>query len=77
MKATIDKAGRLVIPKDLREKLGLTPGIVEVEVRGSGLTITPITDDTLATEGDLLVIPGQGLSISDQDVRNLKDADQR
>ncbi len=67
----------MVIPKDLREKLGLTPGIVEVEVRGSGLTITPITDDTLATEGDLLVIPGQGLSISDQDVRNLKDADQR
>lgn len=77
MKATIDKAGRLVIPKDLRERLGLTPGIVEVDVRGSGLTITPITDDTLATEGDLLVIPGQGLSISDQDVRNLKDADQR
>jgi AbrB family looped-hinge helix DNA binding protein len=32
MKTTIDKAGRLVIPKKLRERAGLQPG-AEVDVR--------------------------------------------
>lgn len=76
MKATIDKAGRLVIPKQLRNQLGLTPGPVEVDVQGAGLRVVPITDDTLAQEGDFLVIP-TGVPISDEDVRALRDADQR
>jgi AbrB family looped-hinge helix DNA binding protein len=76
MKATIDKAGRLVIPKQLRDELGLTPGLVEVNVQGAGLRVVPITDDTLVQEGDLLVIPG-GHPISDDDVRALRNADQR
>lgn len=32
MKTTIDSAGRLVIPKRIREQAGLTPG-AEIEVR--------------------------------------------
>jgi AbrB family looped-hinge helix DNA binding protein len=32
MKTTIDRAGRVVIPKALRERAGLTPGM-EIEVR--------------------------------------------
>jgi len=32
MKTTIDRAGRLVIPKPLREKAGLTPGL-PLEIR--------------------------------------------
>jgi AbrB family looped-hinge helix DNA binding protein len=76
MKATIDKAGRLVIPKQLRDEVGLTPGTVEVSVQGAGLRVVPITDDTLVREGDLLVIPG-GRPISDDDVRALRNADQR
>lgn len=76
MKATIDKAGRLVIPKQLRNQLGLTPGPVEVDVQGAGLRVVPITDDTLAQEGDFLVIPS-AVPISDEDVRALRDADQR
>ena len=32
MKTTIDKAGRLVIPKEIREKAGLEPGM-EVKIR--------------------------------------------
>ena len=35
MRTTIDSAGRVVIPKDLRERLGLTGG-QEVEVRERG-----------------------------------------
>jgi AbrB family looped-hinge helix DNA binding protein len=32
MKTTIDKAGRLVIPKEIRQKAGLEPGM-EVKIR--------------------------------------------
>ncbi len=37
MQATIDKAGRLVIPKLLRDRLGLGPGVVEVVADGAAL----------------------------------------
>jgi AbrB family looped-hinge helix DNA binding protein len=37
MRATIDKAGRLVIPKPLRNGLGLVPGEVEVAADGNAL----------------------------------------
>lgn len=77
MRATIDKAGRLVIPKQLREQLGLTPGPVEVDVQGAGLRVVPITDGTLVQEGEFLVIPSGGQPISDEDVRTLRNADQR
>src|SRR5215831_14213089 len=57
MRATIDKAGRLVIPKPLRDRLGLVPGEVEVTPDGAGLHIEPLTDDRLEDENGLLVIP--------------------
>jgi AbrB family looped-hinge helix DNA binding protein len=40
MKTTIDKAGRLVVPKPLREQLGVQPGqLVELEVRDGRLEV--------------------------------------
>jgi AbrB family looped-hinge helix DNA binding protein len=40
MKATIDKAGRVVIPAPLRERAGLVPGTeVEVTLDDSGLRL--------------------------------------
>lgn len=77
MRATIDKAGRLVIPKQLRDQLGLAPGPVEVDVQGAGLRVLPLTDSTLEQEGNLLVIPAGEKPISDEDVRRLREADQR
>lgn len=42
MKATIDSGGRLLLPKRLRDSLGLVPGsTVDVSVYGSGAQITP------------------------------------
>ncbi|MFV0405762.1 MAG: AbrB/MazE/SpoVT family DNA-binding domain-containing protein [Propioniciclava sp.] len=41
MRATIDKAGRLVVPRQLRDQIGLTAGDVEVTVEGAGLRIEP------------------------------------
>ncbi len=77
MRATIDQAGRLVIPKALRDIVGLVPGEVEVSADGAGLHIEPIADDLLDDEDGLLVIPATDVMVSDELVRTLRDADQR
>ena len=77
MRSTIDKAGRLVIPKALRDSLGLVPGEVEVTPDGAGLHIEPLADDELDEEDGLLVIPATGVTVSDDLVRTLRDANQR
>jgi AbrB family looped-hinge helix DNA binding protein len=77
MRATIDKAGRLVIPKALRDRLGLVPGEVEVTADGAGLHVEPLADDQLDDEDGLLVIPAADVTIGDELVRTLRDADQR
>lgn len=42
MKATIDSGGRILLPKALREALGLTPGsTVDISVYGGGVQVTP------------------------------------
>ncbi len=42
MEATVDSAGRILLPKSLRDSLGLAPGsTVEISRYGSGVQITP------------------------------------
>ncbi|MFT4258807.1 AbrB/MazE/SpoVT family DNA-binding domain-containing protein [Microbacterium sp.] len=42
MEATIDSGGRLLLPKSVRDSLGLVPGSkVDVSPYGSGVQITP------------------------------------
>jgi len=65
-----------VIPKALRESLGLVPGEVEVTPEGAGLHIEPLASDYLADEDGFLVIPADA-PVSDELVRALRDADQR
>lgn len=77
MRSTIDKAGRLVIPKTLRDSLGLVPGEVEITADGAGLHIEPLADDRLEDEDGLLVIPAADATVSDDLIRTLRDADQR
>jgi AbrB family looped-hinge helix DNA binding protein len=77
MRATIDQAGRLVIPKVLREIVGLVPGEVEVSADGAGLHIEPLADDLLDDEDGLLVIPASDVTVGDEFVRTLRNADQR
>jgi AbrB family looped-hinge helix DNA binding protein len=76
MRTTIDKAGRLVIPKPLRDRLGLE-GEVEVVADGVGVRIEPVVGEGLETEKGFLVIPASGTKITDEDVRALRDADRR
>jgi AbrB family looped-hinge helix DNA binding protein len=77
MHATIDKAGRLVIPKPLRDQVGLAPGEVELSAHGATLRIEPVHDDTLVEEDGFLVVPASGVPIDDELVRSLRHADQR
>ncbi|MFZ0832318.1 MAG: AbrB/MazE/SpoVT family DNA-binding domain-containing protein [Mycobacterium sp.] len=77
MRATIDKAGRLVIPKPLRDSLGLRPGEVEVTADGAALRVEPLTDDRLEERDGRLVIPASGVEINDELIRALRDSGQR
>ena len=76
MRTTIDKAGRLVIPRSLRGRIGLAGGgEVEIELVGAGIRIEPVAGGDLREEEGLLVIPGSGAPVSRQIVRELIDAD--
>jgi len=77
IKATIDKAGRLVIPKPLRDSVGLRPGVVEVRAEGTGIRIDVPGEESLGARGRRLVIPPSGTSIDDDTVRSLRDAGQK
>jgi AbrB family looped-hinge helix DNA binding protein len=77
MRTTIDKAGRVVIPKPLRDRVGLRPGPVEVVVDGAALRLEPVSGLGLAEVEGRPVIPASGVTISDDDVQALRDADRR
>jgi AbrB family looped-hinge helix DNA binding protein len=77
MHTTIDSAGRVVIPKAIRDRLGLVPGEVEVVIDGADLRIRPITDDAVVADDGWLVVRTAGATLTDDDVRALRDADQR
>ncbi|MGH2802276.1 MAG: AbrB/MazE/SpoVT family DNA-binding domain-containing protein [Thermoleophilaceae bacterium] len=73
----MDKAGRLVIPKVLRDNLGLRPGTVEVVAEGTGIRVEPLAAEALEERDGRLVIPASGTTIDDDIVRALRDGAQR
>jgi AbrB family looped-hinge helix DNA binding protein len=77
MRTTIDAAGRLVIPKHLRDRLGLRPGEVEVVADGAGLRVEPVATDELEERDGLLIITAADAAIDDETVQGLRQADQR
>ena len=76
MRTTIDQAGRLVIPKALRQELGLTPGEVDITRDGAGLRIEPIAGEGTVEVSGRLVIEGD-VQMTDDDVREMRLTDQR
>jgi AbrB family looped-hinge helix DNA binding protein len=77
MKTTIDKAGRVVIPKELRDRLGMVQGEVDVFAEGAGLRIELVSTEHLVERDGHLLLPTGAASLSDAEVREIRLADQR
>lgn len=82
-KATLDNAGRIVIPKPLREELHLGPGdTLQLESEGERITLRPVrgTMPLRKERGVWVYRAGQPLSaaVTDQTLRQVRDErDQR
>jgi AbrB family looped-hinge helix DNA binding protein len=76
MQATMDKAGRIVIPAALRERVGLVPGPVDLVIDGNGIRIEIDAPDNLVEKDGRLIVSG-GPILSVDDIRELRLADQR
>ncbi len=78
MKAVVDSVGRIVVPKPLRDALGLTPGTtVDVSRYGEGLHVVAGSRTARIVEEDgRLVATGEG-EIDDEMVFALIDAGRR
>jgi AbrB family looped-hinge helix DNA binding protein len=74
----IDQAGRVVLPKPVREMLKLVPGdSLKVTVESSGIRLEPEQDSSgLTRKGSLLVISGTFTGpVSNNAVNRLLDQD--
>ena len=77
MQTTIDKAGRVVLPKALRDQVGITAGPVEITVSGAGLKIEPIASGGLVEEEGRLYLAGGGVTMTEDQLREFRLANQR
>jgi bifunctional DNA-binding transcriptional regulator/antitoxin component of YhaV-PrlF toxin-antitoxin module len=79
MRTTIDAAGRLVIPRVIREQVGVY-GVTEVDIEldGAAIRIEPASAaGGLVEEDGRLVIPGTGTPVTTEMVDRMRDADRR
>jgi AbrB family looped-hinge helix DNA binding protein len=78
VKTSIDAAGRVVVPKALRDALGLAPGsTLDISRYGAGLQLVPAGRTArLVDEAGALVATGDA-EIDDDDVFALIDAGRR
>ena len=81
MKVTMDRVGRIVIPKPLRDELGLVADAeFDLVVEGTGIRLDPIgrrERGIVDHDGWPVLAPAPGVVLSDADVRDLRDADRR
>ena len=78
MRTTIDAVGRIVVPKPLRDALGLVPGsVVDISRYGGGLQLIPHGRSArVVDEGGVPVVVGE-TTIDDEDVFGLLDSGRR
>lgn len=78
MKATIDSVGRIVVPKPLRDALGLTPGsAVDISQYGAGLQLVPAGRTARLVDKAGVLVAKAERAIDDEDVLGLIDAGRR
>lgn len=78
MEVTVDSVGRIVIPKPLREALGLLAGThVDVSLYGTGLQVIPGERTARLTEVDGGLVAESDTVITDDVVFDLIDTARR
>jgi AbrB family looped-hinge helix DNA binding protein len=78
METTIDSAGRIVVPKALRDAVGLVPGsVVDVSSYGTGLALVPRGRTARIVEEDGHLVADGDRTVTDEDVFGLIDAGRR
>ena len=81
MRTTIDSGGRVVVPKPIRDRLGLTPGsAVEVIETGTGVLIESVEYGgrlEIAADGLPVIVSDNPVPITDDDIRAIIDSIRR
>lgn len=81
MSVTIDTGGRLVVPKQVRDAMGLRPGmLVDVSFVDGGIRIeyAPVEADVAFDEGLPRIVPRQEQApLDDRAVRSVLEATRR
>lgn len=78
MRTTIDKSGRVVIPKELRDSLGLVGGdVVDIVIDGIGIRIEPVASSELVEVDGFLVAPATGTPVTTEVVDEIRRGLQR
>lgn len=78
METTIDSLGRIVVPKALRDALGLTPGSkVDLSRYGAGLQLLPAGRTARLAEVDGALVAESVTPVTDDIVFGLLDSGRR
>jgi AbrB family looped-hinge helix DNA binding protein len=73
MKTTIDAAGRVVIPKRLRDEIGLAPETeIDISVDGAALRLETVTASGFDDDDGFLVIAATGRPVTDRQIREMR-----
>jgi AbrB family looped-hinge helix DNA binding protein len=78
MQAKVDQVGRIVLPKPLRDRLGLVPGsTVDISEYGDGLHLVPAGRTARLEERAGKLVAVSDTRVGDDEVLGLIDAGRR
>ncbi len=78
MQTTIDSVGRIVVPKALRDALGLAPGsTIDISLYGAGLHLVAAGRTARVEKIDGSLVAVSETVVTDDDVEALLDAGRR
>ena len=78
MEVVVDQVGRIVIPKSLRDRLGLSAGnTVDISLYGDGLHVSPAGRTARLERRDGKLVAVSDTVVTDVDVLGLVDAIRR